>query len=72
MAEYTFEKSVPYSHNADNFEAEGEIMVRITLNEYRDLVADVSRLKTVNEHLRERICELAKDGDMIKLVPDND
>ena len=38
MAEESFEKKVGYGNNANDFRGESEIMVSITLHEYRELV----------------------------------
>lgn len=51
MAEQKFEKVVDYSLNRDDFMGEDEILVTITLHEYRDLIKKCS----VAEHEKNRL-----------------
>ena len=50
MADQVFKKETDYNVNENNFAGESEIMVTITLNEYRELVSHkATRDKDVNE-----------------------
>lgn len=51
MAEQKFEKTVDYSLNRDDFMGEDEILVTITLHEYRELIKDCS----VADHEKTRL-----------------
>lgn len=51
MAEQKFEKVVDYSLNHDDFMGEDEILVTITLHEYRKLIKDCS----VADHEKKRL-----------------
>lgn len=66
MAEQIFTKETAWSGISDNFVGEDEIIVTITLNEYRNLVRDVAKKDYDIEKEREKTREANKKADAYK------
>lgn len=66
MAEQIFKKETAWSGTADNFIGEDEIIVTITLNEYRNLVKEVARKDYDLEKEREKTREEARKAQSYK------
>ena len=59
MAEVEFGKKINnYREDVDNYVAERELTVVVTLNEYRNLVSQKSAYETEIRHLRENVTTL--------------
>lgn len=66
MAEQIFKKETAWSGISDNFVGEDEIIVTITLNEYRNLVREVAKKDYDLEKEREKTREANKKADAYK------
>ena len=66
MAEQIFKKETAWSGISDNFIGEDEIIVTITLNEYRNLVKEVAMKDYDLQKEREKTSEANKKADAYK------
>lgn len=66
MAEQIFKKETEWSGISDNFIGEDEIIVTITLNEYRNLVREVAKKDYDLEKEREKTREANKTANAYK------
>lgn len=66
MAEQIFKKETSWSGTTDNFVGEDEIVVTITINEYRNLVKEVAKKDYDIEKEREKTREANKTANAYK------
>ena len=63
MAEQIFKKETEWGVNKNDFAAESEIMVRITLHEYRELVENNAKTEQRIKEAEEKAYKAKKDAD---------
>ena len=63
MAEQIFKKETEWGVNRDDFAGENEIMVRITLHEYRELVEKNAKTEQRIKEAEEKAYKAKKDAD---------
>lgn len=66
MAEQIFKKETAWVETSDNFIGEDEIVVTITLNEYRNLVKEVAKKEYDLQKERDKTFEAKKTADAYK------
>ena len=63
MAEQIFKKETEWGVNRDDFAAESELMVQITLHEYRELIEKNAKTEQRINEAEEKAYKAKKDAD---------